>query len=294
MPPRGAIVGVGEVLWDLLPSGRQLGGAPFNFVFHCHRLGHAAVVVSRVGQDDLGRAIRAALAERGLTDAFVQDDPDRPTGTVAVALDASGQPRFTIAEAVAFDRLTAEPSWEALFGQAVAVCFGTLVQREPSGRMAVRRALELARNALTVYDVNLRQHFYNRATVEASLRAARWVKLNDDELIVLRTLLQLQGTSATTTLHDLRRRYDLELACLTRGERGALVQTDDEEIDAAGEPVQVVDTVGAGDAFTAGLLATVLEGQPLAAATTFANRLASRVAAAAGGTPIIDRKQVEG
>jgi fructokinase len=292
-PPAGAIVGVGEVLWDLLPSGRQLGGAPLNFVFHCHQLGHAAVMVSRVGRDELGRDIRAALRERGLTDAFVQEDSDRPTGTVHVALGEGGQPEFTIVEDVAYDHLTPEPAWDALFGQAVAVCFGTLVQRDPGGRAAVQRALALARNALTVYDVNLRQHCYDRATVEASLRASRWVKMNDDELTVLRDFLQLRGKTPSVTLRDLRRRFAVELACVTRGERGCLVQTDDEEIAVPGQSVQVVDTVGAGDAFTAGLLVTTLEGRTLAEAATFANRLAGKVAASAGGTPVIDRKEIE-
>jgi fructokinase len=293
-PPAGAIVGVGEVLWDLLPSGRQLGGAPFNFVFHCHQLGHAAVMVSRVGHDDLGRDIRAALKERGLSDDFLQEDPRRPTGTVHVALGAGGQPEFTIVEDVAYDHLTPEPAWDALFGQAVAVCFGTLVQRDPAGRAAVQRALGLARNALTVCDVNLRQHFYDRVTVEASLRACRWVKLNEDELAVLRDLLQLRGKTPSVTLRDLRHRFQVELACMTRGERGCLVQTDDEEIVVPGQPVVVVDTVGSGDAFTAGLLVTTLEGRPLAEAAAFANRLAGRVAAAAGGTPVIDRKEISG
>jgi fructokinase len=293
-PPAGVIVGVGEVLWDLLPSGRQLGGAPFNFVFHCHQLGHPAVMVSRVGRDDLGRDIRAALKGRGLADDFLQEDREHATGTVHVALGEGGQPEFTIVEDVAYDHLTPEPSWDALFGQAVAVCFGTLVQRDPGGRAAVQRALGLARNALTVCDVNLRQHFYDRVTVEASLRASRWVKLNEDELTVLRDLLQLRGKTPSVTLRDLRHRFQVELACVTRGERGCLVQTDDEEIVVPGQPVAVVDTVGSGDAFTAGLLVTTLEGQSLAEAAAFANRLAGRVAAAAGGTPEIDRKEISG
>jgi fructokinase len=293
-PPAGAIVGVGEVLWDLLPTGRQLGGAPFNFVFHCHQLGQTAVMVSRVGRDGLGLEIRAALARRGLTDAFLQHDPDHPTGTVPVTVGAGGQPQFTITENVAFDHLTPEPAWDALFGQAVAVCFGTLVQRNPAGRAAVQEALARARNALTICDINLRQQYFDRATVEASLRACRWVKLSDDELVVLQKLLQLQGRTPSGTLRDLRRRFAVELACVTRGERGCLVQADDEEIVVPGRPVAVVDTVGAGDAFTAGLLVTTLEGRPLVDAAMFANRLAGRVAASAGGTPVIDRRDIEG
>jgi fructokinase len=140
--------------------------------------------------------------------------------------------------------------------------------------------------------VNLRQHFYDRVTVEASLHACRWVKLNEDELIILRQLLQLRGKQPSATLRDLRRRFDVELACMTRGEHGCLVQTDDEEIVVPGQRVQVVDTVGSGDAFTAGLLVKTLEGASVTEAAAFANRLAARVAASAGGTPLIDRAEI--
>ena len=128
------------MLWDLLPGERQLGGAPFDFVFHCHQLGHPGVMVSRVGRGDLGRDIRQASRTAGLSDHFVREDPDLPTGTVSVAVGAGGQPSFEIAPDVAFNRWTWESSWEALFGRAATVCFGTLVQREP-GAAAVRRPL---------------------------------------------------------------------------------------------------------------------------------------------------------
>jgi fructokinase len=287
-PPAGAIVGMGEVLWDLLPDGRQLGGAPLNFAFHCHQLGQKAVVVSRVGRDEAGHAIRAELAAHGLGDDFVEDDTTFPTGTVSVRLGESGQPAFTITEDVAYDHLAPDPSWDALFGQAVAVCFGTLVQRTEHGRCVVRTALTLSRNALVICDINLRQHFYNRATIEESLRHCRWLKLNDNEMTLLQSLLGLRDRCPSATLRDLRQRYQIELACMTRGEHGCLLQTDDEEIAVPGVPVKVVDTVGAGDAFTAGLLVKTLEGHPLVDAATFANRLASRVAASRGGTPVID------
>src|SRR5262249_40582045 len=143
-----AIVGVGEVLWDLLPAGRQPGGAPFNFAFHCHQLGHPAAIVSRVGTDALGEDLRSALRGLGLSDAWVQHDPEHPTGTVAVTLDARGQPTFAITPDVAYDHLAWEAGLEALFGRAQAVCFGTLVQRTPAARETVRRALHAARNAL--------------------------------------------------------------------------------------------------------------------------------------------------
>jgi fructokinase len=294
MQPSGVeIIGLGEILWDLLPGGRQLGGAPFNFAFHCHQLGHSSAMVSRVGADDLGREIRESVRRLGLSDIFLQEDPRHPTGTVTVALDDRGQPTFTITPDVAYDHLSWDTDLERLFGQARAVCFGTLVQRHPAARETVRRALHAARKALVVYDVNLRQHYYSREVIETSLAASRWVKLNEEELAVLRDLLGLTGTTDPAALADLRRQYGLELAALTRGERGCLVQSAAGEIDLAGIPVTVVDTVGAGDAFTAGLLVYALEGRPLAEASAVANRLAARVAASAGGTPAINRADLE-
>jgi fructokinase len=158
----------------------------------------------------------------------------------------------------------------------------------------VQKALAAARGAVVVFDVNLRQDFWSREVIETSLAASRWVKLNDDELRVLTPLLGLRGETEAARLDDLRRRYDLELAALTRGARGCLVRSKDEEIDLPGVAVRVVDTVGAGDAFTAGLLCGVLEGRPLAEAARFANRLAARVAGAAGGTPTLARAEIEG
>ncbi len=293
MTAPGAILGLGEVLWDLLPAGRQLGGAPCNFAFHCHQLGHPAAVVSRVGADALGGEARAALGRLGLTDAHLQEDAEHPTGTVAVALDEGGVPTFTITPEVAYDYLAWHDELEALFSSARAVCFGTLAQRRPVARATIRRALAAARTALVVYDVNLRQKFYSREVIEASLAASGWVKLNEDELEVLRPLLGLSATAPAAALEELRRRYGLALAILTRGARGCLLRSERDEIDLPGLAVRVVDTVGAGDAFTAGLVVGSLEGRRLADAAGLANRLAARVAAAAGGTPIVRRADVE-
>jgi fructokinase len=292
-PPHGQIVGLGEILWDELPAGRQLGGAPSNFAFHCHQLGHPAAVVSRVGADEPGQALRGAVRRLGLPDAWLQEDRDHPTGRVTVAVDERGQPSYTIHADAAYDHLAWDGPLEALFGTAQAVCFGTLIQRHPVARATVRRALGAARNTLVIFDVNLRQDFWGREVIEESLRASRWAKLNEDELTVLRDLLALGGASTSQTLAALRRRYGLELAAVTRGERGCLVQTDDEEIAVPGVSVVVADTVGAGDAFTAGLLACVLEGRSLDDAAGFANRLAARVAASPGATPVIDRRDLE-
>ena len=280
------VVGLGEVLWDLLPAGRQLGGAPCNFAFHCQQLGHPSAIVSRVGADELGRELRTAVRRLALTDAHLQDDTERPTGTAPVRIDERGVPTFTITREVAFDYLVWDDALESLVASARAVCFGTLAQRHPVARATIRRAVAAA-NALVIYDVNLRQDFYDRETIESSLAASRWVKLNEDELQVLRGLLGLAAGAPAQALEELRHRYGLQLAALTRGERGCLLRSEHEEIDLPGIPVNVVDTVGAGDAFTAGLVARVLDGRPFAEAAAFANALAARVAAAAGGTPIV-------
>jgi fructokinase len=291
-PIRPSIVGLGEVLWDLLPSGKVLGGAPFNFTFHCHQLGQSAVMVSRVGRDETGQQIRDAMRDHGLDDSFIQDDSEHPTGTVGVELDSSGQPSFTIHPG-AWDYLAWDSRLEALLGQAHAVCFGTLIQRNAGARATVHRALRAAQNALIVYDVNLRGDFFTREVLEESLHASRWVKLNDGELAVLKTMFDLAGTSESAIVAHLRQRFGAELVALTRGEHGCLVQTADEEVAINGVRVQVVDAIGAGDAFTAGLVCAVLEGLSVANAARFANRLAACVAARAGGTPRLKRAEIE-
>jgi fructokinase len=285
---RGAIVGVGEILWDLLPDGPQLGGAPFNFTFHGHQLGWPAFMVSRIGEDEWGRRIRTRLADMGLSQAYLQTDSRRPTGTVSVHLDASGQPTYTIHENVAWDHLETDSELAKVLPAVAAVCFGSLGQRSPVARRTIQEAIGAARSAKIVFDVNLRQHYWSRAVIEESLRASHWVKLNGDELHTLADLFGFSSASADEVVAELRERFHLELVCLTRGAEGCLVRTATETIEEPGIAVTVVDTIGAGDAFTAGLLVSVLEGRPLREAVRRANRLAAQVASARGGTPRID------
>ena len=286
--PPAEIVGLGQILWDPLPGGKALGGAPFNFAFHCHQLGHPAVIVSRVGRDELGREAREAVRALGMDDGFIQDDDSHPTGTVTVEL-ADGQPRYTIHEGVAFDHIAVEPRLLDFVAQAKVVCFGSLCQRAPASRETIQRLARAAGAAIVVCDLNLRQQFYSPEVVEASLRASRWLKLNDDELRVLAEMFRLSGRRDTAKVANLRKHFGLELVALTRGANGALVQTPDEEVVVPGVPVAVADTVGAGDAFAAGLAVRVLEGATIAEAAVFANRLAALVATRPGGTPRIDR-----
>ena len=289
------ILGVGEVLWDLLPSGPRLGGAPGNFAFHCQQLGHPSRIVSRIGGDERGVDLRAALHDLGISLESIQSDPNHPTGTVSVAIDDRGQPHYTITANVAWDYLEWQKPHEDLSRAAPAICFGSLAQRCPVSRATIRQILDDSRHTerppLRVFDMNLRQDFFDRDTIDESLQRCDWLKLNDDELEILLNLFAWPHVPPANTLARLRKRYSLDLVCLTRGEHGCLVQTAAEEIALPGMPIQVADTVGAGDAFTAGLLCLTLEGQPVQAAE-FANRYAARVAAEVGGTPRIDRREI--
>jgi fructokinase len=164
------IVGLGEVLWDELPAGRQLGGAPANFAYHAGALGADARVVSRVGRDDLGRDLIARLEELGISTACIELDAERPTGTVSVELSADGQPRYLIHENVAWDALHGDEPAHLAESAAHAVCFGTLAQRDPRSRQTIRTLLaEAPRVALRIFDINLRQDYYSRAVIEDSL-----------------------------------------------------------------------------------------------------------------------------
>lgn len=271
------IVALGEVLWDLLPSGPRAGGAPFNFAFHCHQLGHPAVIVSRVGDDDLGHRLRAEVRRLGLSDESIQTDPEHATGTVQVSLDAAGQPAYMITERVAWDFIEWEPRLEGLAESARAICFGTLAQRGPESQSTIRRMVALA-HGLVVLDLNLRPPFDSDETIRVSLELADGLKLNEHEA----GRLPADFDSSA-----------LDLVCITRGANGCLVRTPAEVVDIPGVPVLVADTIGAGDAFTAALLTQHLEGKPLREAARFANAYAAVVASKVGGTPSVTRAEVE-
>ncbi len=186
------IVGLGELLWDVFPTGRQLGGAPANFAYCSHLLGDNGTVVSRVGADEFGNDIRESLAAFGLTDDFVQSDNEHPTGTVKVKLDKKGQPDFTITYPSAWDFLEWTPSLQHLASSADAVSFGSLAQRSPVSKQTIRTFIdELRPEAAKVFDVNLRQSFYSADVLRESISRATIVKLNQDEVPKVATLLEL-------------------------------------------------------------------------------------------------------
>ncbi len=281
------VVGLGEILWDLFPEGKILGGAPANFAYHARVLGDQGIPVSRVGTDALGREIRLRLSELGVSDRQVQTDPARPTGTVRVELDSRGVPAFTITPEVAWDYLEWSGELQALAGRADAVCFGSLAQRSTQSRWTIRSFLAaVRRRALRVFDVNLRQSWYSEEVLSESLAASSILKLNESELpVMLRTLGLDEPREPVQGCRLLRERFNLELVCLTLGEQGSLLVGEAGEHRHPGFRVQVADTVGSGDAFTAALCHHRLRGASLERIGKAANRYGAWVASQAGATP---------
>lgn len=279
------VVAVGEILWDLLPAERQLGGAPANFLQHARSLGADASLVTRIGDDALGREAVAMLRARGVATDLIQIDPSAPTGTVGVELGSDRQPRFTIHEQVAWDRLAVEDAALTAVRGADAVCFGSLAQRTPAGAEAVRRYVaEAPVAALRCFDVNLRPPFVQREVIAASLEQANVLKLNDQELPVLATMFGL-GATEEGQLTELRRRYGLRLIALTRGAQGSLLVGEAGRSEQPAVTVEVADTVGAGDAFTAALVLDMLHGWPLDETHRRAAEVAAFVCTQPGGAP---------
>ena len=276
------IVGIGEILWDMLPSGKALGGAPANFAYHATRLGEEGWAVSAVGPDALGREIMDIVTEKRLKNVI--SVTDRPTGTVQVELDARGVPTYTIMEGVAWDHIPFTPEMEALAQRADAVCFGSLVQRMAS-RESVLRFLRATRpEALKVFDINLRQHYYSPAVLEESLKIADILKINDEEIRIVADMFGLGGddTAVSRVLID---RYGLRLVILTKGAEGSEVITADDTLPQPAGEAEVVDTVGAGDSFTAAFVVAYLRGDSLADAQRLASDTAAYVCSRKGAMP---------
>jgi fructokinase len=285
---RPLVVGIGEVLWDVYPDGAHLGGAPANFACHAAALGAESWIVSAVGAvgaDDLGDRAVEQLGALGVRVDYIARDREHATGRVNVALDADKRPTFEIATDAAWDHIPWTRGMEALAARADAVCFGTLAQRSPGSRDTIARFLRATRpSALRMFDVNLRQHYHDRDTIERSLELASAVKLNEDELPVVASLCGIRAAGTPATLKALARQYGLRLAALTRGPDGAILVAGHEESSEPAPPVHVVDTVGAGDAFTAALVCDFLRGLPLAEVNRRANAVAAFVCSVAGAT----------
>jgi fructokinase len=287
------MIGLGEVLWDLLPSGKALGGAPANFAYMANVLGEQGIVASRIGHDDLGWQALAVMQELGLNTSYVQQDDQHQTGTAGVIIDAAGQPTFTIKESVSWDFLEWTVAWEGLAARADVVCFGTLAQRSPTSAATVDSFLRaLSKDTLRICDVNLRQSFYDEDVLNRSLGHAHIVKLNDQEFLQVSSLLRLGVGNEETIAKRLLNHCALRLVCITRGARGSLLVSEDETVEHNGFRVKVADAVGAGDAFTACLAHHYLRGESLEEISESANRFASWVATQVGATPLIHEPQL--
>jgi fructokinase len=288
------MVGLGEVLWDILPSGKVLGGAPANFAYMTNVLGDEGIVASRIGNDELGREASRVMQSLGLNTSYLQQDNQHETGTAAVSIDPAGQPNFAIKESAAWDFLHWTPEWEDLSSRADVICFGSLAQRSPESAVAVESFLQNAPpRSLRIFDVNLRQSFYGLHVLRKSLQLAHIVKLNDQELSQVSRLLNLGVGAEETLAKRLLNEYGLLLVCVTRGALGSILVSESQTVRHDGFRVKISDAIGAGDAFTACLAHYYLREYSLEDLSELANRFASWVATQRGATPPISASQLQ-
>jgi len=288
------ILGIGELLWDLLPDGPRLGGAPANFAVMAGRLGNHAAILSRIGRDELGRKAVEVLDPLPADTGFLQVDPAHETGRVTVALK-DGQPEYTIHEPAAWDFLELSGEWVQLAERADAICFGSLAQRSLESRQTVQTlAAQASAACVRIFDVNLRAPFYSSEVVQESLELATVAKMNEGEMSLVLGLLGLpaeDGPAASALRLGAQRLLSefptLNMVAVTRGSGGSLLVTRHEWHEHPGIPVKVADAIGAGDAFTAALAHYLLRGAELAALNEAGNRWGAWVASQSGAMPAL-------
>ena len=295
------ILGIGELLWDIVPDGMRLGGAPANFAVMAGRLGNHAAILSRIGRDDLGRQAIDRLDPMPVETGFLQVDQLHETGRVTVSLEG-GEPHYTIHEPAAWDFLELSDEWIQLAARADAICFGSLAQRNRQARQTIQTlAAEASAKCIRVFDVNLRAPFYSAEVLQESLELATAVKMNDVEAPLVLDLLDLAIEEAPVTgetlstpeyLRAAAERLlaefpSLQLVAATRGSRGSLLVTRDEWNEHPGFPVKVADGIGAGDAFTAAMTHYMLRGADLAMLNEAGNRWGGWMASQSGAMPAL-------
>lgn len=280
------IVGIGEALWDVLPEGRKLGGAPANFAYHVSQFGLESYIVSAVGDDALGKEITGNFANKQLN--YIVDTVPYPTGTVQVELDPEGVPQYEIKEDVAWDNIPFTPQLEALACRTQAVCWGSLAQRSEVSRETIMRFVDSTpADCLRVFDINLRQNFYSREVIEQSMHRCSVLKINDEELVIVSRLLQLPGIDVREKCRGLMELYGMKMVVLTCGVNGSYVFTAEEESFCPTPRVEVADTVGAGDSFTGSFVAGLLEGKTMRQAHERAVKVSAYVCTQAGAMPTL-------
>lgn len=254
------VVGIGEIVWDMFPDGAVLGGAPLNFAFVAGELGCSSKIISAVGKDELAEATLDRISEIGIDTSTVQRNC-LPTGRVLIQLDDKGIPQYEIVENVCWDQIRCSDNEKALVAEADAVCWGSLAQRSKASCDAVAEMLDAARpDCLKVFDINIRQHYYNREVLVRSLQRADVLKLNEDELPLVAEMFGLGGDAAAQ-IDALIRMFGLSMVIFTAGAAFSEIYGETGRLSHVDTPkVKVVDTVGAGDSFTAGFIASYLNG----------------------------------
>lgn len=288
MKSRPVVVGLGEVLWDVYPDAARFGGAPANFASHAASLDAESWLASSVGVDELGDRAVDTLRQHGVESACVARDAEHPTGRVDVTLDSLGRPSYEIADNTAWDHIAWTDVLDSLARRCDAVCFGTLAQRSSQSRETIQQFVKKTPfGALRMFDVNLRKQFFDGAVIDQSLRLATGLKLNEEELPIIARLCGVSEPNPRDAMRALMNIYSLRLVALTRGPGGATLIAGAEESTSPALTTTVVDTVGAGDAFTAAVVIGFLAGLPLAEVNAHANAVASFVCSQPGAVAVL-------
>ena len=280
------IVGLGEALWDVLPEGAKLGGAPANFAYHTSQFGYEAVAISALGNDALGDQTLKEFDQRGLR--YIMPRVPFPTGTVAVELDDQGVPTYDIKTDVAWDNIPFTPEVEEAAKTCRAVCFGSLAQRNETSRNTIMQFLDTTpMNCLKIFDINLRQNFYSREVICDSLRRCNILKINDEELIAIGRMFGYPGLDIENKCWLILGKYDLDMLVLTCGPNGSYVFAPGTKSFQSTPRVEVADPVGAGDSFTATFTTAILSGMPIAEAHKLAVEVSAFVCTQKGAMPVL-------
>jgi fructokinase len=280
------IIGIGEILWDVFPQGKVLGGAPANFAFHVSQLGLNGCAVSAIGNDELGKEILHVLDEKRLNTHI--EKVNYPTGTVQVTLSGKGIPQYEICEGVAWDNIPFSDELETMAKRTKTVCFGSLAQRSAVSHATINKFLDsVPADAMKIFDINLRQHFYSKALIDESLKRCNVLKINDDEVVLVSNLFGWNGMTETETAARLMQDYKLDIVVLTKGTEGSYVFTPAETSFLPTPLVEVADTVGAGDSFTAGFVASLLKGKSISEAHRKAVEISAYVCTQHGAMPLL-------
>ena len=280
------IVGLGEALWDVLPEGKKLGGAPANFAYHAGQFGLDTLAISAVGEDQLGDETLSALEEKGLK--YIMPRVPFPTGTVQVELDAQGVPAYEIREGVAWDNIPFTPEMEKVARSCKAVCWGSLAQRHEVSRNTIHRFLDATPpTCLKIFDINLRQTFYDEEVIRASLKRCNILKINDEELVTIGRLFGYPGLDMSNKCWLILGKYNLDMLVLTCGVNGSYVFKPGAMTFLETPRVDVADTVGAGDSFTASFCAAILKGLSVSDAHQLAVETSAYVCTCNGAMPRI-------